>query len=80
MIEFEIAEFFAAVLTGFAVLAGLVKAWDGIHERRAARAARRHAIRCRICGAAYRREGTGRMRPCPHCGSANRVGRDRRLG
>ena len=80
MIELDISQFLAVLLIGIAVLAGLGVAWDRLHERGAAKAVRRSTVRCRICGAASRRQQSQSIQFCPECGSANRGGRDRRLG
>jgi rubrerythrin len=80
MIEIGISQFFGIVLLAAAVLAGLSAGRDLLHERRAARALRRDAVRCRICGAVFRRPDAGPIQSCPHCGRPSRSGRDRRLG
>ena len=80
MIELEISQFFALIVVGVALLAGLSVVWDRMHERRMAKAVRRETVRCRICGSAYRQEGPAAIQVCPECGSPNRCGRDRRLG
>ena len=80
MIEIGLSGFFLTLFLVVVVLAGLGSAWDRLHERRAARAVRRNTVRCRTCGAAYRREVGLAIQACPDCGSRNTVGRDRRLG
>lgn len=82
MIELDLTEFFAVLLVAIAVLAGLSVAWDRFHDRKMAKAVRRGTIRCRICGAHYRRDARRgqALHSCPECGSKNREGRDRRLG
>lgn len=80
MIELGMSQFFALILISVAAMAGLSVGWDHLRDRSAAKAVRRNTVRCRICGAAYRREGEPRIQQCPDCGSSNRRGRDRRLG
>ena len=80
MIELEMSQFFALILISVAALAGGCVGWDHLQDWRAAKAVRRNTVRCRICGASYRREGESRILRCPDCGTPNRRGRDRRLG
>lgn len=80
MIEVGMSQFFALVLVAVAAMAGLSVCWDKVQDRRAVRAVRRNSVRCRICGAAYRRNRGAVLQTCPDCGSSNRRGRDRRLG
>ncbi len=78
--EVSLTGFFEAVLICVALLAGLSILWDRLAVRRAARAVRRAAVGCRICGAVYRGESGRSVEACPECGAENPCGRDRRLG
>lgn len=78
--EVTLTGFFEFLLVAVALLAGFSILWDRLSVRRAARAVRRAAVRCRICGAVYRRESGHSVEACPECGAENPCGRDRRLG
>lgn len=80
MIEVQVTQLFAILLSAVAVFAGFVLVCDRLRDFRAARLARRDATRCRVCAGVYRPGGSEPVASCPHCGSSNPRGRDRRLG
>lgn len=78
--EVSLADFFGIILVFAFVGGGLSAFLDRRRDRVSARAIKRSAICCRVCGCVYPEPVENRSGTCPECGRENLRGRDRRLG